>query len=111
MTTLLLSFAQAALLQALSLATRWGKAKLKDIWDHARHRVLDLEAQPGLSGKQKAAILAEELRLRALDLSPDATDEMVTAAMATSAPFLNQAIEILIPFAVIIARAQPKPTT
>jgi hypothetical protein len=105
MTTLFLSFAQYALLRALDLATKWGKAKLKDLWEFAKQRVLDLEATPGLTGKQKAAVLSEELRLRALDLSPEATDEMVSVAIARSAPFLNQAIEILIPFAVIVARA------
>lgn len=104
MTTLFLSFAQYALLRALDLATRWGKAKLKELWEHAKRRVLDLEASPDLTGKQKAAVLAEELRLMALDLSPDATDRMVSTAMEKAAPFLNQAIEILIPFAVIVAR-------
>ena len=105
MTTLFLSFAQYALLRALDLATKWGKSKLKDIWEHAKQRVLDLEAAPSLTGKQKAAVIAEELRLKALDLSPDATDEMVSSAMGKAAPFLNQAIEIMIPFAVIVARA------
>lgn len=104
MTTLFLSFAQYALLRALDLATRWGKAKLKELREHAKRRVLDLEQESDLTGKQKAALLAEELRLMALGLSPEATDGMVSASMAKAAPFLNQAIEILIPFAVIVAR-------
>ena len=106
--SILLSFAQAALLQALGLVTKWGKAKLKELWEYAKKRVLELEAAPGLTGKEKAAKLSEELRLKALDLSPDATDAAVDAAMKKAAPHLNQAIEILIPFAVIIARAQSK---
>jgi len=107
MTALFLSFAQYALLRALDLATKWGKKKLAEMWDHAKKRVLELEADPNLSGKQKAAVLAEELRLKALDLSPDATDAMVSHSLEKAAPFLNQAIEIMIPFAVIVARATP----
>ena len=111
MTGFFIALAQAALIQALSLATQWGKAKLKEIWEHAKKRALELDGMQGLTGKQKAGILSEELRLAALDLSPDATDAAVETALHAAFPFLNQVIEILIPFAVIVARAQQKATT